>query len=68
MLILGRRAGQEVVINPGRADEVRLLVTGVNVRQGSVRIGFTAPPEVTILRRELVGQARPAGDVGEPRG
>ncbi len=48
MLILQRRTGESVVIG----EDVR--VTVVSVEGGRVRLAISAPPEVSILRSELV--------------
>lgn len=47
MLVLGRRVGEEILIG----DDVRLVVVGI--RGSQVRLGFEAPPEVSIQRDEL---------------
>jgi len=47
MLVLSRKLGEEVVIG----DNIR--VTIVAIRGKSVRLGFTAPLDVTIHRPEL---------------
>ena len=47
MLYLSRKIGESVVIN---AD---IEVTVVEVRGKSVKLGFTFPPSVSVLRREL---------------
>jgi carbon storage regulator len=47
MLVLSRKVGEEIVI----ADHIRITV--VAVRGNQVRLGFTAPPEVSIQRQEL---------------
>jgi carbon storage regulator CsrA len=52
MLVLGRRQGEEVVIG----DNIRLTV--VAIRGNQIRLGFTAPPDVSIQRAEL----RPKGE------
>lgn len=64
MLLLSRKPGQSVqIILDGKITTVTLL--GVN--GGQVRLGFTAPEEVSIVRTELLerdklkstGQIRP---------
>ena len=50
MLVLTRRRGEKVVIKIG---EQRCLLTLVSVDRGQVRLGFTAPQGVTILREEV---------------
>ncbi len=47
MLYLTRKMGDSVVID----DHIE--VTVVEIRGKSVKLGFTFPPEVTVLRREL---------------
>ena len=50
--MLSRKLGEEVVIG----DNVRLTVLAI--RGNRVRLGFTAPPDVSIQREEL----RPKGE------
>ena len=47
MLVLTRRKGESVVI----AEGIRISV--VSVTPGRVRLGFEAPPEVTVDREEI---------------
>jgi carbon storage regulator len=47
MLILSRRMGESVKIG----DEVTVTVLGV--KGGQVRLGFTAPPDLTVHREEV---------------
>ena len=47
MLYLTRKIGESVIIN----DNVE--VTVVEVRGKSIKLGFTFPPEVSVLRREI---------------
>ena len=47
MLILSRKIGEEICIG----DTVELTV--LEVRGGKVRLGFSAPAEVTIHREEV---------------
>jgi carbon storage regulator len=47
MLYLTRKIGESVVIN----DSIELTV--VEVRGKAVKLGFTFPPEVSVLRREI---------------
>lgn len=47
MLYLTRKIGESVVIN----DTIE--VTIVEVRGKSIKLGFTFPPDVTVLRREI---------------
>ena len=48
MLILTRRAGEAILLAGG----IRVIVIATERRQ--VRLGIEAPPEVTILRQEIV--------------
>ena len=48
MLVLTRRVGETLVINGG----IRVTVLAVN--GGKVRLGFEAPPSVTVLRGEVL--------------
>ncbi|HIQ20186.1 MAG TPA: carbon storage regulator [Planctomycetes bacterium] len=47
MLILQRKCGEQIVI-----DE-NIVVTIVEIRQGTVRFGIEAPKEVTVHRKEV---------------
>mgnify|MGYP001152320074 CR=1 FL=1 len=47
MLYLTRKLGDSVIIN----DNIEITV--VELRGRSVKLGFTFPAEVTVLRREL---------------
>lgn len=51
MLVLSRKIGEEVMIGNG------IVVRLVEVRGDKVRLGFTAPKDVAIWRRELVERA-----------
>jgi carbon storage regulator len=50
MLILSRREGDSIIIGDG----IRLVVLSVDRR--GVRLGIEAPPDVRILREEIVNQ------------
>jgi carbon storage regulator len=47
MLYLTRKVGESIVIN----DTIEMTV--VEVRGRSIKLGFTFPPGVSVLRREL---------------
>ncbi|HLI13165.1 MAG TPA: carbon storage regulator CsrA [Alphaproteobacteria bacterium] len=47
MLYLTRKIGESVIIN----DKIELTV--VEVRGKAVKLGFTFPPDVSVLRREI---------------
>ena len=48
MLILGRRAGESIVLDGG------ITIVVLACERGGVRLGIQAPPDVTILRGEIV--------------
>jgi len=52
MLVLTRRGGETVVID----DNIR--VTVVSVQGNHVRLSFSAPPDVRIMRSELLADSR----------
>lgn len=47
MLYLTRKIGESIVIN----DSIKITV--VEIRGKSIKLGFTFPPDVTVLREEL---------------
>ncbi len=47
MLVLTRKDGEQVKIGEG------VLITIVETKAGSVKIGIGAPPEVTIVRDDV---------------
>jgi carbon storage regulator len=47
MLVLTRKVGEHITIGNN------VIVTIVQIGQGRVRIGFTAPKEVEIMRKEV---------------
>jgi carbon storage regulator len=51
MLVLTRKPGEQVTIDGG------ITVTVVSVRAGRVRVAIEAPPQVRILRAELIAKA-----------
>ena len=57
MLVLSRKTLEEVVVNPGTPDEIR--VTLISVDRNKVRLGFTAPKDFPILRAELLESTAP---------
>ena len=54
MLILTRRPGESIHV--GEDIEISVL----EIRGNQVRIGINAPPEVLVLRSELLNKARPS--------
>ena len=49
MLVLSRRLGEEITIDGN------IRVTIVSVKRGQIRLGFTAPDSVKIVRQEFTG-------------
>jgi carbon storage regulator CsrA len=47
MLYLTRKIGESVIIN----DDIEITV--VEIRSRSIKLGFTFPPEASVLRREI---------------
>jgi carbon storage regulator len=54
MLVLSRRATQKLVL-----PELGLTITVLAIKGEAVRIGIDAPPQVTVLREELLQRDRP---------
>lgn len=53
MLVLSRKKDEKILIKfSGSEEEVEIAV--VQIDQGRIRLGFTAPPSIIILRKELV--------------
>jgi carbon storage regulator len=61
MLVLSRRLNEKIVL-PGLGVTIQVL----GFRRGAVRLGIAAPPEVTVLRQEVVGKPRRGADPQEP--
>ena len=57
MLLLGRRAGEEIVL-----PSCGVTITVVAIKGKSVRLGFSAPPDVRVTRRELLAAAACEGE------
>jgi carbon storage regulator len=59
MLVLSRKTGQRVVV-----PSCGLTVTIVSIEGDKVRLGFSAPREVSVLREELLhAGSQPNGNV-----
>ncbi|MBC5689375.1 carbon storage regulator [Mediterraneibacter sp. NSJ-55] len=52
MLILGRKKGEEIVINDN------IIITVKEVGADSVKLAIEAPRDVPVLRKELIEAAR----------
>jgi carbon storage regulator len=48
MLVLSRKVGERIVVGD------KVTITVVRMAQGTVRIGIDAPPEMPIVREELM--------------
>ena len=59
MLVLSRKKNESIVINDN------IVVTIVDVRGDKVRLGFDAPREVKIHRREIYDAIRQSEGAGE---
>jgi carbon storage regulator CsrA len=58
MLVLSRKRGENVVCNlPGYGE---LVVSLLEIRANSVRLGFEAGHDIEILREEIIGREPPA--------
>lgn len=54
MLVLTRKVGEKIVID----NDIHVVVVGI--RGNQVRLGFAAPPEVSIQRPEIMERAEGA--------
>jgi len=59
MLVLSRKRGEGIVI-PGCS----VTITIAAVKGDRVRLSIAAPPEVAVLREELVGRKKHGGAAG----
>jgi carbon storage regulator CsrA len=59
VLVLTRRPHEKIVL-PG----LHVTIHIVAVKGGTVRLGVDAPPEVQVLREELIDQSRAAAEHG----
>ena len=51
MLVLSRRPGEDIVINGGTPDQVTIYIREMD--GSKVRLGFDAPPHISIHRGEI---------------
>jgi len=59
MLVLSRRCDQEIVIG------ANIRVTVLSVRGGQVRLGISAPPSISVNRKEVHERRRPFAAVSD---
>jgi len=62
MLVLSRKAGEQIVISD------TITITIVEVRGDKVRIGIDAPPEVIVHRQEVWDAIKAEGSDSEQSG
>lgn len=53
MLVLSRKLGEQVMV-----PSCEMTVTIVAIEGNHVRLGFTAPPQVEVYRREVLAKRR----------
>ena len=51
MLVLSRRIGEAVIVQVG---DIEIVVSLEDLRGNQAKLGFEAPPEVIILRDEIL--------------
>jgi carbon storage regulator CsrA len=54
MLVLSRRLNEKIVL-----PDLGITVQVLALRHGGVRLGIEAPPNIAVLREELVGKPDP---------
>lgn len=59
MLVLSRKPSEVIQIGPD------IFITVVRIGPGTVRLGITAPRDVSIMRTELGPDTKPATKLGE---
>lgn len=52
MLVLTRKAGESIIVEFSDGSTFRITI--VAIRENRVRIGFEAPPQITIIREEVL--------------
>ena len=62
MLVLSRKAGEKIVIDGS------IEISIVSIDRGKVRIGISAPPEVTVHRKEVFDRIQEFADSRTPAG
>src|SRR5262245_21335564 len=56
MLVLARRPGQKIVF-----PDIDTTVQVAEARSGAVRLGIDGPPDITVLREEVLSRGAPHG-------
>ena len=65
MLILARKNHERIIVGDSRTPGPVITVTVLDIRGGTVKLGFETNREVRILRSELLERDRFAGDAKE---
>ncbi len=60
MLVFTRRVDEAIMIG----DNIRIMVVGIH--GGKVRLGFSAPPSVSVIRQELNDNQKPSDSSSLP--
>jgi len=68
MLVLSRKSLQSIVVGRTGGREPLLKVTVLEIKSGSVRLGFEGPPEVPVHRLEVWERIRAADESEDPAG
>jgi len=67
MLVLSRKPQESVVVGGSSGFEQVLKVTVVEIKNGSVRLGFEADAGIPVHRSEVWERLRPEGQHDSPR-
>jgi len=68
MLVLSRKSLQSIVVGCNGGREPLLKVTVLEIKTGSVRLGFEGPPEVPVHRLEVWERIRADDEPEDPAG
>ena len=52
MLVLKRKAGESIIVN----ENIEIKI--IEIEEGRIKIGIEAPKDVSILRKEVLDEAR----------
>ncbi|VTS00549.1 carbon storage regulator [Tuwongella immobilis] len=63
MLILKRYIGQRIFLQLPNGQEVTVVVTEIDRRSNSVKVGIEAPRSISIVRAEIAVRVEPAAKV-----
>jgi carbon storage regulator len=66
MLVLARKSKESVVIGPAGATQELLRVTVLEIRGGSVKLGFEADDDVAVHREEVWERLRAESQAAPP--